>query len=58
MTPFLAAQSAMKIDDVKKLTQKKYRQEQQHFLLEGEHLVLELFKAAVFKPYLLQSQLL
>lgn len=47
----------MKIDDVKKLTQKKYRQEQQHFLLEGEHLVLELFKAAVFKPYLLQSQL-
>jgi TrmH family RNA methyltransferase len=42
---------------MKKLTQKKYRQEQQHFLLEGEHLVLELFKAAVFKPYLLKTQL-
>lgn len=37
---------AMKIDDVKKLHQKKYRTEFGHFLVEGEHLILELEKAA------------
>ncbi|MFY9179178.1 MAG: TrmH family RNA methyltransferase [Venatoribacter sp.] len=47
----------MNIDDVKKLTQKKYREEQQHYLLEGEHLLLELFKAAQSQPYLKHSQL-
>ncbi len=36
----------MKLDDVKKLQQKKYREELGHFLVEGEHLVLELQKAA------------
>jgi len=36
----------MKADDVKKLQQKKYRTEFQHFLVEGEHLILELQKAA------------
>src|SRR5690606_2728884 len=36
----------MKLDDVKKLHQKKYRTELRHFLVEGEHLVLELQKAA------------
>jgi len=36
----------MKLDDVKKLHQKKYRNELGHFLVEGEHLVLELQKAA------------
>ena len=36
----------MKLDDVKKLQQKKYREEFGHFLVEGEHLVLELQKAA------------
>jgi TrmH family RNA methyltransferase len=36
----------MKLDDVKKLQQKKYRTELGHFLVEGEHLVLELEKAA------------
>lgn len=35
----------MKLDDVKKLHQKKYRAEFGHYLVEGEHLVLELQKA-------------
>jgi TrmH family RNA methyltransferase len=38
----------MKVDDVKKLHQKKYREEFACFLAEGEHLVLELEKAAVY----------
>lgn len=37
----------MKLDDVKKLHQKKYRAELGHFLVEGEHLILELQKAAL-----------
>lgn len=44
----------MKFDDVKKLHQKKYREEFGCFLVEGEHLVLELQKAAARNP-LLQS---
>lgn len=36
----------MKFDDVKKLHQKKYREEFGFFLVEGEHLVLEMQKAA------------
>ena len=36
----------MKLDDVKKLHLKRYRDELGHFLVEGEHLVLELQKAA------------
>lgn len=36
----------MKFDDVKKLHQKKYRQEFGHYLIEGEHLVQELEKVA------------
>jgi TrmH family RNA methyltransferase len=36
----------MKLDDIKKLHQKKYRAEFGHFLVEGEHLILELEKAA------------
>lgn len=36
----------LKIDDIKKLHQKKYRTEFGHFLVEGEHLILELEKAA------------
>lgn len=47
----------MKAADVKKLQQKKYRNEFRHFLVEGEHLILELQKAAATRPYLLQSQL-
>jgi len=36
----------MKLDDVKKLHQKKYRQEFGHYLIEGEHLIQELEKVA------------
>lgn len=48
----------MKLDDIKKLQQKKYRNEFQHFLVEGEHLVLELQKAAQHNPALQESELL
>ena len=48
----------MKLDDIKKLHQKKYRAEFGHFLVEGEHLLLELQKAAAHDPRLLRSQLL
>ncbi|PYC24483.1 RNA methyltransferase [Aquipseudomonas alcaligenes] len=47
----------MKLDDIKKLQQKKYRAEFGHFLVEGEHLLLELQKAAVHNPALRASQL-
>ena len=47
----------MKLDDIKKLQQKKYRAEFGHFLVEGEHLLLELQKAALRNPALLASQL-
>lgn len=46
----------MKFDDVKKLSQKKYRQEFGHFLIEGEHLVLELAQAARRNPLLAKSE--
>jgi len=36
----------MKYEDIKKLHQKKFREELGHFIVEGEHLVLELEKAA------------
>jgi len=36
----------MKFEDIKKLHQKKFREELRYFLVEGEHLVLELQKAA------------
>ncbi|WP_404397352.1 RNA methyltransferase [Stutzerimonas chloritidismutans] len=47
----------MKLDDIKKLHQKKYRAEFGHFLVEGEHLVLELQKAALHNPLLQRSEL-
>ena len=47
----------MKLDHVKKLHQKKYRAEYGHYLLEGEHLILELVKACERQPHLLQSTL-
>ena len=47
----------MKLDDVKKLRQKKYREAFGRFVAEGEHLVLELQKAAQANPALLQSEL-
>ena len=42
----------MKFEDLKKLHQKRYREEFGHFLVEGEHLVLELQKAALRNPQL------
>ncbi len=45
----------MKLDDIKKLHQKKYRQELGYFLVEGEHLILELEKAVATQPELAQS---
>jgi RNA methyltransferase, TrmH family len=47
----------MKFDDVKKLHQKRYRGELGHYLVEGEHLVLELQKAAQRHPELLTCEL-
>ncbi len=47
----------MKFDDVKKLQQKKYRDAFGYFLLEGEHLVLELQKAMTANPLLNASEL-
>jgi len=43
--------------DIKKLHQKKYRQSFGHYLVEGEHLILELQKAAARQPALEASQL-
>jgi len=42
----------MKLDDIRKLHQKKYREAFGYFLVEGEHLVLELQKAALRNPLL------
>ncbi len=47
----------MKIADLKKLHQKKFREEFGWFLVEGEHLVLELQKAAVRDERLKSSQI-
>lgn len=47
----------MKFDEIKKLQQKKYREQLRHYLVEGEHLVLELQKAAVSIPQLKASKL-
>ncbi|KGK41928.1 rRNA methyltransferase [Nitrincola sp. A-D6] len=48
----------MKLDAIKKLQQKKYRQEFGQCLVEGEHLVLELEKAAKKQTELQASTLL
>jgi RNA methyltransferase, TrmH family len=47
----------MKFEDIKKLHHKKYREEFGCFLLEGEHLVQELQKAARHDPRLRESEL-
>ena len=47
----------MKFDELKKLHQKKYREEFRHFLVEGEHLALELQKAATKNTQLKASKL-
>lgn len=48
----------MKLDAIKKLQQKKYRHEFGQCLVEGEHLILELEKAAKQQPGLQASSLL
>ncbi|MEJ0038124.1 MAG: RNA methyltransferase [Gammaproteobacteria bacterium] len=47
----------MKFEDIKKLHQKKFREEFGFFLLEGEHLVQELQKAAVHDERLRTSEI-
>lgn len=47
----------MKLNDIRKLHQKKYRQAFQHYLVEGEHLVLELQKALAQQPALARTEL-
>jgi TrmH family RNA methyltransferase len=47
----------MKFDEVKKLHQKRYREALGHFLVEGEHPVLELQKAAARNPQLKSCEL-
>jgi len=47
----------VKLEDIKKLHQKKYRTELGCFLLEGEHLVQELQKALAHEPRLRASEI-
>ena len=47
----------MKFEDIKKLHQKKFREELGFFLLEGEHLVEELQKAVTHDPRLRASEI-
>ena len=47
----------MKFDDARKLQQKKFRTQSGHFLVEGEHLILELQKAAETYPEFSHSTL-
>ena len=52
----VARSLVMKFEDIKKLHQKKFREELGHFLLEGEHLVQELQKAALHDARLRASE--
>ncbi|MEC7546802.1 MAG: RNA methyltransferase [Pseudomonadota bacterium] len=47
----------MKLDDIRKLHQKKYRQLHQKYLVEGEHLILELERATKLNPALTDTEL-
>ncbi len=47
----------MKLDNIKKLHQKKHRVEFGCFLVEGEHLILELAKAAKINPLLASAKI-
>jgi TrmH family RNA methyltransferase len=47
----------VKFEDIKKLHQKKFREELGYFLLEGEHLVQELQKALAHDPRLGASEI-
>ena len=48
----------LKLDDIKKLHQRKYRQALGYCLVEGEHLAHELLRASRIRPALRHSQLL
>jgi TrmH family RNA methyltransferase len=47
----------MKFEDIRKLHQKKFREEYGHFIVEGEHLVQELEKAAASDARLRASEI-
>ncbi len=47
----------MKFEDIKKLHQKKFREELGYFIVEGEHLVQELQKAALHDARLRGSEI-
>ena len=47
----------MKFEDIKKLHQKKFREELGYFIVEGEHLVQELQKAALLDARLKPSEI-
>jgi TrmH family RNA methyltransferase len=47
----------MKFDDIKRLHEKKFREKLKHFIIEGEHLVQELEKAAVRDARLRESKI-
>ncbi len=47
----------MKFEDIRKLQQRKFREQAGWYLLEGEHLVQELQKAAVREPKLRTSEI-
>jgi TrmH family RNA methyltransferase len=47
----------MKFEDIRKLHQKKFREEFGHFIVEGEHLVQELEKAAASDARLAASEI-
>ena len=51
------AGDGLKHEDIKKLHQKKFREELKHFVVEGEHLVQELEKASVHDARLRQSEI-
>ena len=44
-----------KIKDIKKLQTKKYREKTNLFLVEGEHLVLEAYKAGCLETLILKE---
>ena len=44
-----------KIKNIKKLNQKKYRDKENLFIVEGEHLVLEAYKKGMIKELILEQ---
>ena len=51
------AGSHMKFEDIKRLHEKKFREKLKHFIIEGEHLVQELEKAAARDARLRESKI-